>query len=56
MIEDNGVGFQKDWDKKGGLGVRIMQFRAGLVGANLEISDSQKGGARVTCTIPIIGD
>jgi two-component system, LuxR family, sensor kinase FixL len=56
MIEDNGVGFQKDWDKKGGLGVRIMQFRAGLVGANLEISDSQKGGARVTCTIPIISD
>jgi two-component system, LuxR family, sensor kinase FixL len=56
MIEDNGTGFQEDWDKKGGLGVRIMQFRAGLIGSNLEISDSPKGGARVTCTIPIIGE
>lgn len=56
MVEDNGTGFDANWDEKGGLGVRIMQFRAGLIGANLEISDSKKGGARVTCTIPIIGD
>lgn len=56
MVEDNGTGFEENWDEKGGLGVRIMQFRAGLIGATLEISDSKKGGARVTCTIPIIGD
>lgn len=56
MVEDNGTGFSDNWDEKGGLGVRIMQFRAGLIGANLEISDSKKGGARVTCTIPVIGD
>lgn len=56
MVEDNGTGFEDNWDEKGGLGVRIMQFRAGLIGANLEISDSQKGGARVTCTIPIISE
>jgi two-component system, LuxR family, sensor kinase FixL len=56
MVEDNGSGFSDNWDEKGGLGVRIMQFRAGLIGANLEVSDSKKGGARVTCTIPIIGD
>lgn len=54
MIEDNGSGFSENWDEKGGLGVRIMQFRAGLIGANMEISDAKKGGARVTCTIPII--
>ncbi len=54
-IDDNGTGFTEEWDEKGGLGVRIMQFRASLIGANLEISDSGMGGARVTCTIPIIG-
>jgi len=56
MIEDNGNGFTDNWDEKGGLGVRIMQFRAGLVGANLEISDNKKGGARITCTIPLISE
>lgn len=54
MIEDNGSGFTNNWDEKGGLGVRIMQFRAGLIGANLEISDAKKQGARITCTIPIL--
>lgn len=54
MIEDNGSGFINNWDEKGGLGVRIMQFRAGLIGANLEISDAKKRGARITCTIPIL--
>lgn len=52
-IEDNGSGFPDDWDQKNGLGVRIMQFRAGLIGANLEISDSANSGARVTCTLPL---
>ncbi len=53
-VDDNGSGFPDDWDQKGGLGVRIMQFRASLIGANLEISDSNLGGARVTCTMPLI--
>ncbi|MEX1011922.1 MAG: PAS domain S-box protein [Balneolaceae bacterium] len=52
QIQDNGTGFDKDWDKKGGLGVRIMQFRAGLIGANLEISDAKEGGALITCNMP----
>lgn len=50
-IDDNGKGFPEDWDEKGGLGVRIMQFRAGLIGAGLDISDSALGGARITCSL-----
>jgi signal transduction histidine kinase len=53
-IVDNGTGFSKDWDTDGGLGVRIMQFRARLIGGNLEISDVPDKGATITCTIPII--
>ncbi|MGM0507065.1 MAG: PAS domain S-box protein [Bacteroidota bacterium] len=50
-VEDNGRGFEDDWDEKGGLGVRIMQFRAGLIGATIDITDSTMGGASVICTI-----
>lgn len=50
-IDDDGTGFSEDWDQHKGLGVRIMQFRARLIGANLEIGDSKMGGASVTCTL-----
>lgn len=53
-VADNGSGFSKNWDAQGGLGVRIMQFRARLIGGNLEISDIPEKGAIITCTIPII--
>ncbi len=53
-VTDNGTGFKEDWDAEGGLGVRIMQFRARLVGGNLEISDVPEKGAIITCTIPVI--
>lgn len=55
-VEDNGTGFTDDWDKQKGLGVRIMSFRARLVGANLEIHDSNKlGGAHILVTLLAVG-
>lgn len=53
-VVDNGTGFAENWDSEGGLGVRIMQFRARLIGGNLEISDVPEKGATITCTIPVI--
>jgi len=54
-IEDNGTGFPDDWDKHEGLGVRIMGFRARLVGANLEIENSKLGGAAIIVTLLSVG-
>ncbi len=54
-IEDNGSGFSKEWDKQKGLGVRIMQFRSRLIGANLEISTSGMGGAAIVVTLLKVG-
>ena len=54
-IEDNGTGFSNNWDKQKGLGVRIMVFRARLVGANLEIETSKLGGAAITVTLLSVG-
>ncbi|MFU8812328.1 MAG: PAS domain S-box protein [Balneolaceae bacterium] len=52
-VTDNGRGFDEQWDKEGGLGVRIMQFRARLIGGNLEISNLKNEGAVITCTVPL---
>ncbi|NBC03195.1 MAG: PAS domain S-box protein [Bacteroidetes bacterium] len=54
-IEDNGTGFDPDWDQHKGLGVRIMKFRSRLIGANLEISDSSLGGAAIIVTLLSVG-
>jgi len=55
-IEDNGTGFSDDWEKDRGLGVRIMQFRSRLIGANLEIKNGKKlGGAAIIVTMYPIG-
>lgn len=53
-VSDNGNGFEEDWDNGGGLGVRVMQFRARLIGGNLEISDTPDKGAVIMCTMPIM--
>ncbi|MCC5940193.1 MAG: PAS domain S-box protein [Balneolaceae bacterium] len=54
-IEDNGTGFPKNWDKQKGLGVRIMKFRARLIGANFEIENNKKGGATIIITLLSVG-
>lgn len=54
-IDDNGTGFAPNWDQNKGLGVRIMMFRARLIGANVDIGDSDLGGASVLVTLLSVG-
>lgn len=54
-IEDDGTGFSPDWDQGKGLGVRIMQFRSNLIGANLRILESDLGGAAIIITLLAVG-
>ena len=51
-VRDNGVGFPKVVDERTGLGLRIMQYRAGVIGGALSIRKGIKGGAAVVCSIP----
>ncbi len=48
-ILDNGVGI-KDVSKASGIGLRIMNYRARMIGASLKIESDQSGGTLVTCT------
>ncbi len=54
-VYDNGKGFESNWIEKKGSGMDIMQFRAQLIGANLDIRNRIEGGAVVNCTLPRSG-
>jgi PAS domain S-box-containing protein len=47
VVEDNGVGFDRDTTRAGGFGLLGMQERAALVGATLEIESSAGQGTTV---------
>jgi signal transduction histidine kinase len=51
IVHDDGPGFDAAHFTEGE-GMRIMRYRAGLIGANLSISSSVTGGTVVTCKMP----
>jgi two-component system CheB/CheR fusion protein len=51
-IRDDGVGLQGRPDERDGLGLRIMQYRAGQIGGTFQIGPSNGGGTVVSCTVP----
>ena len=51
-IIDNGSGFPPQIPKSKGMGLRIMQSRAGMIGGTLVFGRNAGGGASVTVTAP----
>ncbi len=52
-IRDNGKGFSKSISRSGGMGLRIMHTRMGMVGGSLAIEKSSGGqGVTVACLVP----
>jgi len=54
-ILDNGVGI-RDTTRVGGIGLRIMNYRARMIGASLRIESEPSGGTLVTCTFNLHKD
>jgi signal transduction histidine kinase len=52
VIEDNGKGITPRERAGYGLGLRIMAYRAGMIGGELKIETSAAGGARIICEVP----
>jgi PAS domain S-box-containing protein len=48
-VSDNGRGIPPPEERAAGLGLRSMQYRAGLIGATLEVLPRPEGGTRVIC-------
>lgn len=51
QIQDNGNGMKEPADNDSGLGIRCMQYRADIIGADLSI-ESGKHGTTVRCRLP----
>ena len=52
MITDEGAGFALDDSPSAGLGLRLMRYRAGLIGGQLTVNSQPDVGTSVVCTIP----
>jgi len=51
QVHDDGVSIPGDLKQTGGMGLRIMQYRAAVIGATLDIRPGDGGGTLVTCTL-----
>jgi nitrate/nitrite-specific signal transduction histidine kinase len=49
-IEDDGKGFDPHFVQTGGMGLRIMKYRAKMISGKLEVRRRQAGGTVVTCS------
>jgi signal transduction histidine kinase len=51
-VKDDGVGFPGAAGRQGGMGLSIMNYRAKMIGASLDIRRGAGGGTIVTCSFP----
>jgi nitrate/nitrite-specific signal transduction histidine kinase len=53
-VDDNGRGFEQPAaDSPGGLGLKIMRYRAQMLGGDLVLESGPDGGASVRCSCPL---
>ena len=50
-VTDDGAGLPADARTKKGMGLRIMDYRAGMIGATFDIQNLPSGGARAVCVL-----
>lgn len=53
MIEDNGRGFDPATTTSSGMGLRIMEHRASMMGGQLTVQRNAGGGTNIACTFPL---
>jgi signal transduction histidine kinase len=50
-VEDDGKGLPAE-DARGGMGLRVMQYRCHRIGGRLDVASRPEGGTRVACVLP----
>jgi PAS domain S-box-containing protein len=48
-VQDDGIGFKSSDPRQSGMGLRIMRYRAAVIGAPLEVRSQPGSGTQVTC-------
>ena len=52
-VRDDGPGLPDPLPLQSGMGLRIMSYRANMIGGGCDVLRHEKGGTRVTCLFPI---
>jgi signal transduction histidine kinase len=52
-IVDDGTGLMSDWAKKTGMGLRIMNYRARIIGGTFSIERAEPKGTQVICSFKL---
>lgn len=52
-VDDDGEGIQECTETRFGIGLRVMRYRAQLIGGELEIAPAPAGGTRISCRTKI---
>jgi len=52
-VKDDGLGIEKRTEPHPGVGLQIMNYRAGMIGGHLEVRRDHPKGTVVTCRFPI---
>jgi signal transduction histidine kinase len=50
-VSDDGSGFSKPERDHDGMGLRMMNYRAGIIGGRLAVRKKKEGGTQVVCTV-----
>ncbi len=50
IVDDDGTGFPEGWERRGGMGLRIMRYRASMIGAKL-VFQRDADHTRMICAI-----
>jgi PAS domain S-box-containing protein len=53
VISDDGAGIAENHGNTHGMGLHIMNYRAGMIGGTLEVAPSPLQGTTVTCIFPV---
>ena len=52
-VRDDGVGISEHVEPSDGVGIHVMQYRAHLIGADLDVEPAADGGTLVRCRLPL---
>jgi PAS domain S-box-containing protein len=53
-VTDDGAGIPEPPPRTGGMGLRIMDYRAGMIGGALSIQRNPRTGTTVRCSVPVL--
>jgi two-component system CheB/CheR fusion protein len=54
IVKDDGLGIERPLGPHTGVGLHIMNYRAGMIGGNLAVRREQPRGTGVTCRFPTV--